>query len=430
MQVIFDKYKDNILNPNYHPSTPIETLYARLTATWLLQNKDTDLMEKAGIFIKKTSTNKHDDYTGLKEFAAQVKEWDKLDICSLYTNGAGPFVEYKLNVTTSDNKEITRHFHALFQVQQGTCYFTSQSAPLIRVIGDPVLHKPGIPFPKKPTAEQCIELSKQIEHAKSVLIQTSGAGIAANQCAWISNPYQFTIVGVFYDVQSHVSGVAKRYPGTKFPEARIMINPSIIAYSKETQNFNHACLSVPCSNRCEVKSPQEITVAYQDPTKNMAIVKITLKDVDAVVLWHELTHIVDGKTYIDVAFNSLTIDELKKFEILITKEIKERKSGNAPIPELSVPPFYFTVKINDAGQAKLDERVLTAVLPKMTSETLSGLMNQCNFALRAKTRKQHTESNSNLSSSKALFHQPARHNDGKHKEPKCEKRPQRLIAKL
>lgn len=259
-----------------------------------------------------------------------------------------------------------------------------QSTPLIRVIGDPILHTAGIAFPKKPTLEESIELSNQIEHVKSLLIQTSGAGIAANQCARISNPYQLTIVGVFYDVHRHVSGVSKRYPGILFPEARIMVNPSIITYSKETQNFNHACLSVPCANRCEVKSPAEITVAYQDPIANMATVQVTLKGVDAVVLWHELTHILGGETYIDVVFDALTLEDLKTFKTLITKEIQKRKILHVQIPELSVPPFYFTVTINEVGQAQLHEQVLINLLPNMNNETLLGIFNRCDLALSAK----------------------------------------------
>lgn len=118
--------------------------------------------------------------------------------------------------------------------------------------GDPILQQPGILFPEEATEEQQQELAMQIEHAKSVLIQTGGAGIAANQCAAIAKPYRFTIVGVFHSIAEHANGVARRYPNAHFPEAMIMVNPVITSISQETQAFNHACLSVPCANRCSV----------------------------------------------------------------------------------------------------------------------------------------------------------------------------------
>jgi hypothetical protein len=64
-------------------------------------------------------------------------------------------------------------------------------------------------------------LFNQIAHAKAVLIQTGGAGIAANQCVAIEKPYCFTIVGVFYDILAHAIGVESRYPGTRFSNAMI-----------------------------------------------------------------------------------------------------------------------------------------------------------------------------------------------------------------
>jgi hypothetical protein len=38
---------------------------------------------------------------------------------------------------------------------------------LIRIIGDPILHKPGALFPKAPTLAQQKALEAQIDHAKS-----------------------------------------------------------------------------------------------------------------------------------------------------------------------------------------------------------------------------------------------------------------------
>jgi len=402
LQMIFDKYKNKILGSNFNPDTPLDILLSRLTAIWLLESDESKETEKAAYFIKKTSVNPLEDHERLSNLASRITEWTDFEICSLYSNTSGEFVEYKLIVKSEEME--TLHYHALFQESVGCYHFVSQTSPLIRIIGDPVLHKPGILFPINPSQEECIELDRQIQHAKSVLIQTSGAGIAANQCAKIANPYQFTIVGVFYDSSAHIEGVAKRYPGTKFPEARIMLNPIIINTSSESQNFNHGCLSVPCSNRCEVSSPTEITVKYQDPTNNMSVNQLTLIGVDAVVLWHELTHIIGGKTYIDITFNALDIDQLSVFETLLSQEQENRNQGNYSIPEIMTLPFHLTVKIIDAKPI-LDVTALEMLLPKMTHETLNGLLLQCKNTLAFKTKNIIDLKSAFLS--KSAFYQPS-----------------------
>ena len=148
----------------------------------------------------------------------------------------------------------------------------------IRIIGDPVLHQPGIIFPLNPSKEEFLELQRQINLARDVLIETKGAGIAANQYAQIAFPYCFMIVGVFYEIPAHIEGVAQRYPNSPFPQAQIMVNPALKFSSETMQSFNHACLSVPCANRCEVLSPREFIVQYQDLQQSMQVVSKQYKD--------------------------------------------------------------------------------------------------------------------------------------------------------
>lgn len=384
-QHIFTEFKDRVLDPLYHPEDLVETLKARLTAVWLLQHADLHMVQNAQAFIQKTSTFKEEDLARLQQLASTIKTWDELQICSAYTNVIGSFLEYTVSFTTRDERKQTLHFHARYEKKQQGCYFVSQAAPLIRVIGDPILQQPGILFPQEPTLEELQELSAQIEHAKSVLLHTGGAGIAANQCAAITKPYRFTIVGVFYDIPEHVIGVERRYPGTKFPPAMMMLNPVITSMSKETQNFNHACLSVPCGNRCAVISPLEMSVRYQDPLDNMRMKEITLTGVDAVVLWHELTHIIYGKTYMDVTFESLPTEELLQFKKMLHGEIQRRKvEGCAQVPELTVPPFYFSVQVSQTGVIRLDARELAQALPKMAEQTVVGLLIQSDEVLKKK----------------------------------------------
>jgi len=376
-------------------------LYFQWIATWLLQHPSSDIVRQAEAIITKSSTFKEEDLSRLKKLASQVKSWDELQICSSYTNTSGTFLEYKLSVTTLNKNKQTMHFHACYEKKEQLCLFVSQTTPLIRVIGDPVLQKPGALFPQDPTLQQQRELAAQIEHAKSVLIQTSGAGIAANQCAAIDKPYRFTIVGVFYDITEHATGVEIRYPNTKFPQAKIMVNPVITAISKETQNFNHACLSVPCANRCAVISPMEMSVKYQDPLDKMREKDAKYTGIDAVVLWHELTHIVYGKTYMDVTLESLPTEDLLQFKKMLIDEIPRRQQERySDVPELTVPPFHFSVKINKDGIPNLDPKELAEVLAKMSEDTLCGLLTQAQEVIK---KKAYISNDSNLVSHLSVF---------------------------
>lgn len=380
---IFSEFKNQVLEDSYYPSNLVDTLKARLTATMLLQSDNLDYVNKAKALIKKTSTAKEEDLERLLNLSAQIRSWDELQICSTYDNTQGSFLEYKLSYTLKDGEKKTVHYHALYETTGDRCNFISQTPPLIRLTGDPVLQKPGIPFPDAPTPDQEKELKDQIELAKKVLIQTSGAGIAANQCAAIKDPYCFTIVGVFNDIPEHVNGVEKRYPGTKFPQAKIMVNPVIKTQSKETQQFNHACLSVPCGNRCAVISPLKISVSYLDYLDNMAEKEQKYIGIDAVVLWHELTHILNGKTYMDVTFACLPPEDLVQFQKMLTDELQRRQENSySQIPVLSVPPFHISVPINEEGIPFLDPVKLAEVLPKMTEDALSGLLAQADLLLK------------------------------------------------
>lgn len=127
----------------------------------------------------------------------------------------GVFLEYILSFARRNEQKQRIHVHAAYQIQNQICHFISQTDPLIRIIGDSILQQPAVLFPKEATLTEKEELAKQIDQAKSVLIHTGDAGIAANQCTAITKPYRFTIVGVFYKLAEHVQGVARRYPGIK-----------------------------------------------------------------------------------------------------------------------------------------------------------------------------------------------------------------------
>ena len=68
---------------------------------------------------------------------------------------------------------------------------------------------------------------------------------------------------------------------------------------------------------------------------------------------------------------------------MLTDEIPRRQEeGYSHVPDLTVPPFHFSVKINESGIPKLDSAELANVLPKMSEETLYGLLNQASKLLK------------------------------------------------
>lgn len=100
---------------------------------------------------------------------------------------------------------------------------------------------------------------------------------------------------------------------------------------------------------------------------------------DAVVLWHEMNHILEGKTYIDTVFISFNPTQINMFKMSIRNELIRRKSSNI-IPDLTVPPFYFSAIINSEGNTVLDESTLQEALSRSTVETLNGLLKQANLS--------------------------------------------------
>lgn len=251
----------------------------------------------------------------------------------------------------------------------------------IRIIGDAILHNPGKLFPEKYTNEELSELIKQISIAKRNLIETGGGGIAANQCAEISDPYQMTIVGVYHDSEEHVSHISKRYPGFVFPEASVMINPEIISVGTDMMTFKHGCLSVPGGLRGELLSRKEMQISYLTLDEGNKLIKIERKieGMEAVAVTHEFNHILRGLTYVDCCFKELEIGDQTSMQHLIEDEIKQRLGGKVP-PVSRIDSFYEFVSIGEDEKSKfiapafkraLDESLEDRVLDGISSRTNS-----------------------------------------------------------
>lgn len=371
LQTVFKQYAEKLMDDNYLPKKPVEAMHAYITALWMLHGTD---HPHAMLYLERAVHGdlKPDDLSAKTE---KTSVWQSLQVCSQYSNICGQFVEYKLEVETDTGKTLI-HRHIQCQESEHGFILMGEYKPWVRIIGDPILHKPGIPFPSSYTPLDLEALHQQIEIAKNRLIQTGGGGIAANQCAAIDKPYQFTIVGVFKDSEEHVKGVNRRYPDNSFPPAMVMLNPEIIAVSDSQQRFYHGCLSVPSSNRFEVASPEKMTIRYINPLDGMKPVTVTVAGDAAVAVWHELNHILDGKTYVDTVLSILDTEQLSQFAKLLDNEINSRKE-NEVLPNLSIEPYFRSIRFDSENQPRIDQDTLSAALTQMTEDTLIGLKKRC-----------------------------------------------------
>jgi peptide deformylase len=235
----------------------------------------------------------------------------------------------------------------------------------IRLIGDPVLHCQGCRFPDEPTTAQWQELERQVGIAKSSLIAAGGVGIAANQCAAIAEPYQLIIVGIFHDNARHTATVRERYPDIVFPEALLMINPDVQTSSGST-TFRHRCLSVPGQICAEMATPQAISVSYLTPdgSPHLQSKTETLKGMDAVVLQHELNHILGGKTYLDCCFEQLDAASLAQLKTALQQAKTDQEPPDHP---------SCLVSVNQSGQSELEDEALDQLVDCVDASVLAGI---------------------------------------------------------
>lgn len=115
---------------------------------------------------------------------------------------------------------------------------------------------------------------KLIDNMYETMEYAEGIGLAANQ---VGKPLSLLIVGDIYDENKKLVHPRNAY-----------INPEILAFSEEVEEFNEGCLSVP-ELREDVVRPCEIQVRFI----NIDGIETTIfaKDLLARVLQHEIDHL-------------------------------------------------------------------------------------------------------------------------------------------
>lgn len=103
------------------------------------------------------------------------------------------------------------------------------------------------------------------------------------------------------------------------PQPLVLINPEIVAASKETQLYDEGCLSIPDYYE-EVERPAVVTVRHLD--REGAVQEIEASGLLAVCIQHEIDHL-NGVLFIDHISRLKRDRVIKKFE-------KARAIGELP----------------------------------------------------------------------------------------------------
>lgn len=144
----------------------------------------------------------------------------------------------------------------------------------------------GSPFLRKKT-KQVVELTEDIQKLIDDMIETmcalDGLGIAAPQ--------------VFRDEAIFVTRVPEQLPDGRWMEGkiRIYLNPKILSYSEEMQEWEEGCLSIP-GLYLMIKRPSRIVIEAMD--RNGNLFQEELQGFFACNFCHENDHL-NGVLHVD-----------------------------------------------------------------------------------------------------------------------------------
>ena len=157
----------------------------------------------------------------------------------------------------------------------------------IAKLGESVLRKKA----KKVKNIKSKEIQKLISRMLHCVKESKGVGLAAPQ---IFESYQILIIS---------SSPNERYPHAPLMKDEVLINPKIIAKSKDKEIGWEGCLSIP-SIRAKVSRYKSIEVKY---TNQYGEVKqVVFEDFISRIFQHEYDHL-KGKVYLDRVKNNKDI---------------------------------------------------------------------------------------------------------------------------
>lgn len=244
-----------------------------------------------------------------------------------------------------------------------------QEHPLIRQIGDPILHRPG---KQADFVKDAQEIQKQISILEKCRKATGGIGIAANQCVEIEDPLAIVIVGIDADDKA----AEERYKNIDLPNKFFLINPRITDHSIETQKLEggEGCLSVMGCVRGDITRQADITISYYDSDGSFHENK-KFTGMTAIIIQHELSHILKGQVYLENIIQKLTKEqktELKKTieTILNGSRIKSGTTSSVQDDGVAEREHIF---IENNGKIEFEPKKVEVVFKTLSTQTLTGI---------------------------------------------------------
>ena len=162
-------------------------------------------------------------------------------------------------------------------------------------LGNPILRQTAKPVPREEIPTPAFQ--HFIDDMIETMREYDGVGLAAPQ---VHDSRQVAVV------ECHDN---RRYPDQPEITLTVLINPTVLAASKETQEDWEGCLSVE-GLRGRVPRSQQIRVWAQDRTGAEHVIEA--KDFFAVVLQHEIDHL-NGRVFLDRMKDLTTLTHLREF---------------------------------------------------------------------------------------------------------------------
>jgi peptide deformylase len=251
----------------------------------------------------------------------------------------------------------------------------------IRQLNDPTLYKKSKSF-NPDSVFDLVKIKEQISLLKQTTSQyPTSAGMAAVQCAEISEPYRVFILGNNHISNEYKQQLAAR--GIVMPREKIIINPEIAMRYGEPRSVDQQCFSVCGPLRGQLPFYKFIGVKYLTLDDNDNVVEVEedlTNEIEGRIFQHEYLH-VEGMTYLNLIINQLTFAQLETI-IAIIKGIK----GN-PIDKPEPVNNLMTIFQWDANGIGFEALALEKALRHTQADSLNGFSQLVESALVAKQEK-------------------------------------------
>jgi peptide deformylase len=164
-------------------------------------------------------------------------------------------------------------------------------------LGHPVLRQPALPVDDAEIASPAFQ--QLIDDMIETMRESDGVGLAAPQV------YAAKRVAIV-----EVKGPHPRYPNMPDVPLTVLINPTIVSASVETEQDWEGCLSIP---DLRGRVPRHQSLEVQAKNRSGESIQFTAAGFFARVIQHELDHL-DGIMFLDRMSDFKTLTHLREFQ--------------------------------------------------------------------------------------------------------------------